>query len=276
VYAPGPWNCALPAARCRDVLRLGVGPLLQRLLANMERAGGAGASPGAGASAPPPANASAGAAVGGGGGGSGGSVSADARLPRLFLWSGHDSTVHALLAALGQETHTWAPFTANLIFELWEAPSGARSGSSGEGPASSGAPSSGNGGGGSGGGGGGGGGSDNSGGAAEGAWWVRVLYNGRPLPALGGRGRSALLPREQEERPFPGAPPQGPREPEVAEWRRARQLETGQAPEAGGGGGGGGQGSGWIRLAALRERLKPVTATDEEKAAACWPGQSLD
>jgi hypothetical protein len=366
VYAPGPWNCALPAGRCRDVLRLGVGPLLHRVLSNMGAAAGApaaGAEPaglrGGGGAAPPapspagggadadtalPAEGGAASGKDGGSGGrsegggkgdrSGGGGGVAAR-PRLFLFSGHDSTVHALLAALGQEATTWAPFTANIAFELWRAAPGGgvgrrdkgagskEGGSSDSGQQGSGDDGKEGGGGASSGGGGGGrdkgadlkeGGSSDSGeegsgddgkagggsassgggGGGGGEWWVRVLYNGRPLPALGGRGRGALLSREQEEEPFPGAPPQasGPGAPDVAEWRRSRQLETGAGGEDGAAGGGGGEaggapgggaargggvrGSGWIRLTALRERLRPVTASDEEKAAACWPGQSLD
>ena len=44
--------------------------------------------------------------------------------PKLYLYSGHDSTIMPLLAALGQEVDHWPPYLANLVFELWQRPSG--------------------------------------------------------------------------------------------------------------------------------------------------------
>lgn len=44
--------------------------------------------------------------------------------PKLYLYSGHDSTIMPLLAALGQEVDHWPPYLANLVFELWQRPTG--------------------------------------------------------------------------------------------------------------------------------------------------------
>ncbi len=41
--------------------------------------------------------------------------------PKLFLYSGHDSSVTPLLAVLGQPATAWPPYTASVVFELWEA-----------------------------------------------------------------------------------------------------------------------------------------------------------
>jgi lysophosphatidic acid phosphatase type 6 len=41
--------------------------------------------------------------------------------PRLYLYSGHDSTIMPLLAALGRPTDDhWPGYASNLVFELWE------------------------------------------------------------------------------------------------------------------------------------------------------------
>lgn len=39
--------------------------------------------------------------------------------PHAYLYSGHDSTITPLLAALGKPEDAWPPFTAVLVFELW-------------------------------------------------------------------------------------------------------------------------------------------------------------
>jgi len=41
--------------------------------------------------------------------------------PKAFLYSGHDSTITPLLAAMGRPETEWPPFTASLVFELWGA-----------------------------------------------------------------------------------------------------------------------------------------------------------
>ena len=40
--------------------------------------------------------------------------------PLMYMYSGHDSTISPLLAALGQPESHWPPFTANLVYELWQ------------------------------------------------------------------------------------------------------------------------------------------------------------
>eukprot|EP00798_Chlamydomonas_sp_ICE-L_P032705 gene32705-17136_t len=40
----------------------------------------------------------------------------------VFLYSGHDSTVLPLLAALGLEMSEWPPYMSNIVFELWKLP----------------------------------------------------------------------------------------------------------------------------------------------------------
>eukprot|EP00200_Dunaliella_tertiolecta_P002707 CAMPEP_0202357266 /NCGR_PEP_ID=MMETSP1126-20121109/11362_1 /ASSEMBLY_ACC=CAM_ASM_000457 /TAXON_ID=3047 /ORGANISM="Dunaliella tertiolecta, Strain CCMP1320" /LENGTH=445 /DNA_ID=CAMNT_0048950113 /DNA_START=101 /DNA_END=1438 /DNA_ORIENTATION=- len=47
-----------------------------------------------------------------------------AKLPLIFLYSGHDSTIMPLLSSLGVTRLTqWPPYLSNLVFELWELPS---------------------------------------------------------------------------------------------------------------------------------------------------------
>lgn len=128
------------------VLRLSMGRLLDRLVRNMEEAaaatadssgrggaelvpeaaevasssgrGATGATSGrftaaAAAAAPPPQPRHPGHQDNAGGGGG---------RPRMYLYSGHDTTIFPLLAALGQDTDTWPPYVSNLVFELWELP----------------------------------------------------------------------------------------------------------------------------------------------------------
>lgn len=125
--------------RCHEVLRLGIGMLLQRLLDNMQAAV---SSPSVASQAP----------------------------SRLYLFSGHDSSLMPLLAVLGQQASTWPPFASHMVFELWqsrmvgEAAMGRRGGSRG--------------------GSGGGGRMASEAVVTERAseeYWLRVLYNGAPL-----------------------------------------------------------------------------------------------
>lgn len=93
------------------VLRLSLGRLIDRLLANLAAAAEAVSADVAAdmaADVDPP-----------GGSGRGGVSS-----PLLYLYSGHDSTIMPLLAALGAEIDHWPPYLSNIIFELWECPPG--------------------------------------------------------------------------------------------------------------------------------------------------------
>ncbi|EFJ43767.1 hypothetical protein VOLCADRAFT_96118 [Volvox carteri f. nagariensis] len=81
--------------RCREELRLGIGMLVQRLLQNMDASVAQAELPSS--SSPSPS--------------------------RLYLFSGHDSSVMPLLAVLGQPARAWPPFASHLVFELWQAAS---------------------------------------------------------------------------------------------------------------------------------------------------------
>lgn len=160
ISAPGRGNCLATLATCRAVIRLSIGPLLWRLLNNME-AGVAAAAGGGTAGASDKA-----AAVAAGGGTAGASDKAAAAAgqapatgaagggaagaPRVFLYSGHDSTLHALMVALGYPPEEWVPFASDLALELWR--------------------------------------------GANGRAWVRALLSGAPL-AL----RARALPRRRQE-----------------------------------------------------------------------------
>ena len=82
------------AGRKQEVLRLGMGRLMWLMLQRME------------------------AEVATGG------EAAAATRPRAYLYSGHDSTIMPLLAALGKEVDHWPPYLSNFVFELWECPGG--------------------------------------------------------------------------------------------------------------------------------------------------------
>lgn len=43
---------------------------------------------------------------------------------KMYLYSGHDSTIMPLLAALGQEVDHWPVYLSNIVLELWERPNG--------------------------------------------------------------------------------------------------------------------------------------------------------
>ena len=81
-----------------EVVRLSMGVLLHTLVENMEAAmSGAGAG----------ASAGAGAAVGPGKGATpNGHLQGCGRQPRMYMYSGHDSTIMPLLAALGADVET--------------------------------------------------------------------------------------------------------------------------------------------------------------------------
>lgn len=264
IYAPGPWNCASTPTACSSMLRLSIGPLLTRLLHNMDaalaRAARRAAACGRPAAAPDAeASPSVGAAAGGACDGSHGNLpgsdeEADEKLPKLFLWSGHDTTVMPLLTALGYETHQWPTFTANIAFELWR--------------------------------------------GAGGAPWVRVLYNGEPLPwqgageagssrGGGGSGRGGAHAGQHAERAGEGHEDGHGQQQQNQQqhWKRSQQEQPQQqeqqqaahaggesaASGSGGEGGSSGGGNGWVGLEALRQRLLKIAATDSEKEEACWP-----
>jgi hypothetical protein len=42
----------------------------------------------------------------------------------MYLYSGHDSSLMPLLAALGQPVQDWPPYLSSLALELWRQPSG--------------------------------------------------------------------------------------------------------------------------------------------------------
>ena len=42
----------------------------------------------------------------------------------LHLYSGHDSSLMPLLAALGHQVADWPPYLSNLVLELWQRPGG--------------------------------------------------------------------------------------------------------------------------------------------------------
>ena len=302
VYAPSErHNCAVAAARCRDLVRWSVGPLLWRVLADFEAAAAEAAADGGGAAAASGRRVL--AASGGGArqlqqqGEQQQKKKKQQRKPsrrppaRLALYSAHDSTLHSVLAALGRRTRAWAPFTATVAFELWRAPAGAAGSDSG-------------------GGGGGGGGRD----------WVRILFNGRPLELDGGDGdgdaaEGAGAAEAGTEAAEAGAKAPDGREQQLQQWRRAARadlerrrqarLRAGRRERFGGGGaaadddadgddqggqqqqqqeqeeprqggmpgssGGGESPGGWVRLADLKQRLAPFAASDEEKERECWP-----
>lgn len=79
----------LPAGKKEEVLRLGMGVLMELMVRRMEGAPAA-SSPG----------------------------------PRMYLYSGHDSSLMPLLAALGVHVERWPPYLSNLALELWRRPSG--------------------------------------------------------------------------------------------------------------------------------------------------------
>lgn len=86
------------------ILRLGTGVLLHTLMSNMEAAIQPAAAPAAAAQLP---------------------GSSPAAGPRMYLYSGHDSSLMPILSALGLDLHAWPPFVSNIVLELWELPAGA-------------------------------------------------------------------------------------------------------------------------------------------------------
>lgn len=76
----------------QEVMRLGIGVVLEMLVANMEkRVAAAGTDP-----------------------------AATAKLPRMHLYSAHDDTLMPVLVALGQVVDTWPLYLSNVTLELWE------------------------------------------------------------------------------------------------------------------------------------------------------------
>lgn len=74
-----------------EVLRLGMGVLMEMMVRRMEHAA---------------------------------STEGGAGTPRMYLYSGHDSSLMPLLAALGKSVTDWPPYLSNLTLELWRQPQG--------------------------------------------------------------------------------------------------------------------------------------------------------
>ncbi|KAG2424099.1 hypothetical protein HXX76_014774 [Chlamydomonas incerta] len=89
----------------RAVMRLSMGRLLHTLVANMTAAAAAAGGGEKAAQAQ-------GAVVAGSG----------AAAPRMYLYSGHDSTIMPLLSALGLDVSHWPPYLSNIVLELWQLP----------------------------------------------------------------------------------------------------------------------------------------------------------
>lgn len=45
---------------------------------------------------------------------------------KMYMYSGHDSTIMPLLVALGKEVESWPTYMSNLVFENWRTPEGQR------------------------------------------------------------------------------------------------------------------------------------------------------
>mmetsp|Transcript_8637 Transcript_8637/g.23221 ORF Transcript_8637/g.23221 Transcript_8637/m.23221 type:complete len:542 (-) Transcript_8637:424-2049(-) len=90
------------------------------------------------------------------------------RQPKLYLFSGHDSTITPVMAALGAPLSSWPPFVSNVVLELW--------GSKGKGDG------------------------DNKGDDLE----VRVLFDQQPLHLRGGQkgGWISLADLEAQLKPY--------------------------------------------------------------------------
>lgn len=81
---------------CSETIRLSIGPLFHRVLANMR------------AAAAQPDECHLGLL--------GGRLNCP---PRLFLFAGHDSTITPLIVAMGAPLQLWPRFASNVVFELW-------------------------------------------------------------------------------------------------------------------------------------------------------------
>lgn len=117
VIAPVPQQKFLEPAKCEQVIRRGIGPLLQRIIANMHQAAHntqqqqQQQSVSSGQEHDDPRRGMKDEEAGG--------VASTASSPKLYLFSGHDSTITPILAALGAPLEEWPPFVANVVFELW-------------------------------------------------------------------------------------------------------------------------------------------------------------
>ena len=116
------------AGKQHEVLRLGMGVLMGMMVQRMEAAAAASEAAAQAASSGEGAAAAAGSSSSGGGDGdssnSGASSSASPAATRMFLYSGHDSSLMPLLAALGKEVRGWPPYLSSLALELWRRPTG--------------------------------------------------------------------------------------------------------------------------------------------------------
>lgn len=108
IHAPGHDNCLTTQHDCDAIVRLAIGTLLWRLVNNMETAVAADQAVAVSAAPelPVPMSSS--------------SVSSSSSVPRLFLYSGHDTTLMPLLRALGQPVTEWPAFASHVTVELWE------------------------------------------------------------------------------------------------------------------------------------------------------------
>jgi len=90
-----------PESAADRTIALGIGPLVQRLRAAIERAAAAAAAAAAAGAREPE--------------------------PELAIYSGHDSTLMPLLTAIGapRENAAWPPYASSLVFEVWGPPAAA-------------------------------------------------------------------------------------------------------------------------------------------------------
>jgi hypothetical protein len=119
------------AGKQQEVLRLGMGVLMGMMVQRMEAAAAAAEAAAQSASSGEGAAAAAGSSSSstgsdGASSSSGASSSATPAATRMFLYSGHDSSLMPLLAALGKDVRDWPPYLSSLALELWRRPTGQR------------------------------------------------------------------------------------------------------------------------------------------------------